>query len=471
MSPTPILRVDLRADWDRRLSVAESIRRSWSAALVSLFHAIQRKIAGLSPLRASGSQSAVATAYDALAEATGDLILHLDSTGEVLSVACAAREASGWDAGALTGRGLFDRVHAGDYLAFSSAIGEALHREETICVQLRLRGGSKSDPSHAPDIFFRAKMRMRRLASSSAIGGEVICIVRRIAESPAERNVATREDAGGEATYKDRLLADVSHELRTPLNAIIGFSEILSAAELAPRDAAKQLEYARIIHASAEHLLSVVNLLLDSPRTEAKRFAIAPERFEMAPLIASCCDMLRLKAREGGVALIQPQIDVPAEIVADKRACRQIMINLLSNAVKFTRPGGRVTVGSSVEGDSLLIHVEDTGIGIASSHFSKLGNPYFQVRSSHETAFEGTGLGLSLVRGLVGLHGGALSLESVVEEGTRIVVRLPLDCRGKTSTSRAPAPIEVMPSLTRMPAAPFARASLSHRSLKEKKIA
>ena len=124
-----------------------------------------------------------------------------------------------------------------------------------------------------------------------------------------------------------------------------------------------------------------------------------------------------------------------------------------------------------VEGDSLVIHVDDTGIGIAPGHFSKLGDPFFQVRSSYDRMFEGTGLGLSLVRGLVGLHGGSLLLESVVEEGTRVAVRLPLDCRGKASGDSAPAPIEILSGLTRSSPPPLASCSASHHATKEKKIA
>jgi cell cycle sensor histidine kinase DivJ len=266
----------------------------------------------------------------------------------------------------------------------------------------------------------------------------------------------------------------VSHELRTPLNAIIGFSEILGSTELAPRDAEKQREYAGIIHDSAEHLLSVVNMILDMSKIEAGRFAITPEPFEVGPLIASCCDMLRLKADEGGVTLIQAPLETPGQIVADKRSLRQIVINLLSNAVKFTKPGGRVTIGAWIEADCLVVCVDDTGIGIAPGHFAKLGKPFFQARSSYDRMFEGTGLGLSLVRGLVGLHGGSVLLESVVAQGTRIAVRLPLDCRDKAPSDPKPAPIEALSSLSRpVPVSLTAAASLpaQRRANKEKRIA
>jgi cell cycle sensor histidine kinase DivJ len=150
------------------------------------------------------------------------------------------------------------------------------------------------------------------------------------------------------------------------------------------------------------------------------------------------------------------------------------LINLLSNAVKFTKPAGRVTIGARVEGDFLLITIEDTGIGIAPGYFSKLGDPFFQVRSSYDRMFEGTGLGLSLVRGLVGLHGGSLLLESAVAEGTRVTVRLPLDCRGRATSDAAAAPIETSSSVTRSSSsptpAPLSRPTLRD-AMKERKIA
>ena len=184
--------------------------------------------------------------------------------------------------------------------------------------------------------------------------------------------------------------------------------------------------------------------------------------------------MLRLKAAEGGVALVRGPVDCPGELIADKRACRQILINLLSNAVKFTKPDGRVTIGASVDGDWLVIFVEDTGIGIAPDDFARLGDPFFQVRSSYDRNFEGTGLGLSLVRGLVGLHGGSLLLESAVDEGTRVTVRLPLDCRRKAPNDAPPAPIETLSRAVRSP--PVAAVSnlsppTSFKLTKEKKIA
>jgi two-component system, cell cycle sensor histidine kinase DivJ len=456
-----------------------------------LFNAIRRQIAGVVHRFATNSQpesarndagsthsaSASATPYDALAKAVGDLVLRHDASGAVLSVAGDCQALLGLDAAALIGRGFFDRVQVGDRPAFLQAIDAASRRDGTICVTLRLRAGSKGEAGERFEepVFAWAELRLHRFVGATD-GAAVVCVVRNIAkannhESALEAACAEAESANA---WKDRLLANVSHELRTPLNAIIGFSEILSSAELAPRETAKQVEYAGIIHASAEHLLSVVNLILDISKLEAGRFAIIPESFDVAPVIAACCDMLRLKAEEGGVALVRASSNAPRELIADKRACRQIVINLLSNAVKFTKPGGSVTIGASVDGDSLLICVEDTGIGIAPGHFAKLGDPFFQVRSSYDRMFEGTGLGLSLVRGLVGLHGGSLLLESVVEEGTRVTVRLPLDCRGRAPSDAAPTPIEAVPRVdwsSPISGVPPLSSPLSLEAMKEKKIA
>jgi len=129
------------------------------------------------------------------------------------------------------------------------------------------------------------------------------------------------------------------------------------------------------------------------------------------------------------------------ELVADKRACRQILLNLLANAVKFTDRGGRVVVGAATRGDQMHIFVADTGLGIPADSLSRLGDPFFQVRNDYDRSFEGAGLGLSLVRGLVGLHGGALKVESLTGVGTRVTVRLPRVCLPDATTG-APAALE-----------------------------
>jgi two-component system, cell cycle sensor histidine kinase DivJ len=402
--------------------------------------------------------------YRVLADAIGDLVLRHDPNGNVISTSGGAESLFQAAAPDLVGRGFFDRVHVADRPAFLQTLAEAQKSDEAVATTLRLRIASHNGHIDEP-CFAWVEMRARRFAGANGPcdidGAAVISVVRDVTKAKTyEANLeSARSDAEIANSWKDRLLANVSHELRTPLNAIIGFSEILSSPALAPRDPDRQLEYAGIIHASAEHLLSVVNLVLDASKIEAGQFELLPEPFDVATLIGACCDMVCLKADKGRVDLVRGPIDCPAELIADKRACRQIVLNLLSNAIKFTPPEGKVTIGAQAGPTTLTITVQDTGIGIAQDQLSRLGDRFFQVRSDADRLFEGTGLGLSVVRGLVGLHGGSMSLESAAGEGTRVIVRLPLDCRPTARSDAPPARLEASVS------SPF------HLDMKEKKIA
>ena len=400
--------------------------------------------AGLHLLAGAGARrarrfadAAGAEHYAALSGAIGDLVLRHDRGGDVLAVNGEAAARFGHDPADLLGRGFFDLVHVGDRPAYLDALDRAARGDLAAAATVRVR----SDDGEREPQFRWVELRARRL-DSDADGAATMSVVRDVnaAKSAEERLQAARAEAEIANAWKDRLLANVSHELRTPLNAILGFSEILGDVELSPRDPAKQREYAKIIHASADHLLSMVNLILDTSKIAAGTFRILPEPFALEPLIADCCDMVRLKAEAGGVTLEQTAITGTDELVADKRACRQILLNLLANAVKFTDRGGRVVVGATTKGDMIHISVSDTGLGIPADALSRLGDPFFQVRSDYDRNFEGAGLGLSLVRGLVGLHGGVLKVESLAGVGTRVTVRLPRVC--EPAAAAAPAPLE-----------------------------
>ena len=261
-----------------------------------------------------------------------------------------------------------------------------------------------------------------------------------------ERRVALAQaDADRTNAGRDLFLANVSHELRTPLNAIIGFSEMLSSETLMPEDPNKRREYAGIIHQSGLHLLAVVNGILDASKIESGSFAIFPEPFDLDALIHLCCDMVCLKAEQSRVVLLRDVVPGAEEIVGDKRACKQIVLNLLSNALKFTPVGGHVTIAARPDGNSILLSVVDNGIGIAARDLPRLGDPFFQARTSYDRPSDGTGLGLSVVRGLVGLHGGGISIESAPGQGTRVTVRLPIDCRRVAGAAGEVTKIETIP--------------------------
>jgi cell cycle sensor histidine kinase DivJ len=251
------------------------------------------------------------------------------------------------------------------------------------------------------------------------------------------------------ADWRQRLLANVSHELRTPLNAIIGFSEMLANVDLCPKSPDQQREYARIINASGQHLLSVVNTILDMSKIESGVFAIEPEHFDLGALIDFSCDLVKLKAQQKKIELLAACTPNMSEVVADKRACKQILLNLLSNAVKFTPEGGRVTISARQDNGSdgafVDINVSDTGIGVTPAELKRLGDPFFQARATYDRPYEGAGLGLSIVRGLVALHGGVISFASEPNQGASVTVRLPIDCRKAVRADALSARIETLP--------------------------
>lgn len=393
--------------------------------------------------------------YRSLVETIGELVLGIDRAGNVNYAEEAGEQRIGRSARELRGRGLFERIHVADRPAFLKLAGDAADGDATVAADIRIRISADDHPCEgefAAPIFHWFEMRARRvrLEDRDGLGKanvQVIAALRDVdgARQHASDLEAARLEAEKANRWKDRFLANVSHELRTPLNAIIGFSEILGDNELMPADKAKQIEYARIIHESGHHLLSVVNSILDISKIEAGSFDILPEHFDVQPIVDQCCDMLSLKAQANGIELVRSYASQLDELVADKRAFKQVIINLLSNAVKFTPTNGVVTVNVRAEGNSMLFEVSDTGIGIRSPDLARLGDPFFQARSTYDRPYEGTGLGLSVVRGLVGLHGGAITLESAPEVGTRVTVRFPLDCRAVAKESRTSAKIEAIP--------------------------
>jgi cell cycle sensor histidine kinase DivJ len=204
-------------------------------------------------------------------------------------------------------------------------------------------------------------------------------------------------------------------------------------------DAARRKEYAQLINDSGQHLLSVVNGILDMSKMESGNFEISPEPFAPRAALVNCCNLLALKARENGVDLVtRAPEDLPI-MTGDPRAFKQIVLNLVANAVKFTERGGNVTVSASVEGPRLMLRVTDTGVGIAAEDLKRIGDPFFQAGKTYQRKHEGTGLGLSIVKGLVGLHHGEMNVQSKIGEGTTVTVALPL-----AFTAEAPSNIATL---------------------------
>jgi cell cycle sensor histidine kinase DivJ len=371
--------------------------------------------------------------YRLLAYNITDVITRHGRNGVVLFVSPAAEPLFGVPADSLTGYGLFDRVHVGDRPAYLTALADAAFDGDSRSVEFRIRRGGNTEPHGGH--FVWVEMRCRPLDRANKMQNvglrEVIAVLRDVSDRKVQEHaieIARAESERANAA-KSRFLANMSHELRTPLNAIIGFSDLLISNSLA-LNPERKLEYAKVINGSGRHLLSVVNGILDMSKMDTGNFEIAPEPVAPKQVIGSCCDLLALKARDAGVELkTRIASDLP-EIVADRCALNQILINLISNAIKFTPRGGGVTVSAYCDDSNFVFAVEDTGEGISEDDLPRLGEAFFQAKAAYDRPHDGSGLGLSIVKGLVELHDGNFNIRSRLGEGTRVTVRLPIDREG-----------------------------------------
>jgi cell cycle sensor histidine kinase DivJ len=375
--------------------------------------------------------------YRLLARNMTDVITRHGRNGAVLFVSPAAETLFGAKAGELHGHRLFDRVHVADRPSYLTALADAASLGEVRSVEFRVRREAPSpdgDDHAVKTQFLWVEMRCRPLDRAGGDGNdgerEVVAVIRDVTERKLQEQALeqARAEAEGANAAKVKFLANMSHELRTPLNAIIGFSDMLMNELDLRLDVVRRREYAHLINDSGTHLLAVVNGILDMSKMETGDFEITPERFQPGPVIGSCCDLLALKAREQGLDLAMRIPDDLPEIIADKRAFKQILINLLSNAVKFTDRGGRIVITAKVEAGQFVVTVEDNGVGISAEDLERVGRPFFQARAAYDRRHDGTGLGMSIVQGLVALHGGEVDIASRLGQGTRVSVRLPIDC-------------------------------------------
>ena len=241
----------------------------------------------------------------------------------------------------------------------------------------------------------------------------------------AEKYAAEKTRAESANRSKSEFLANMSHELRTPLNAIIGFSEIMEGGMFGPLGAPKYVEYAHDIHSSGQHLLELINDILDMSKIEAGRMTLEKQTTDLSRVIDESLRLVSGRAEIASVKVIDDTHDLP-DVEADKRAIKQVLLNLLSNAIKFTPVGGDIHVTSSTSDRMVTISVTDTGIGIPAHALPKIGRPFEQVESQHSKKHKGTGLGLALSRSLVEMHGGTLKIESTEGVGTKVSFTLPV---------------------------------------------
>jgi cell cycle sensor histidine kinase DivJ len=388
--------------------------------------------------------------YRLLARNMSDVISRHHRNGAVQFISPAAETMLGAPVSRLLGHGLFDRVHVVDRPAYLTALSDAARGGEARSVEFRLKRDAPRGSERGSVVdFIWIEMRCRPLEQASdttaMLDAEVVAVMRDVTDRKIQeqaldlaRTTAEQADAS-----KTRFLATMSHELRTPLNAIIGFSEMIVQEDVLMVNAARRKEYAQLINDSGQHLLSVVNGILDMSKMESGNFEISPEPFAPRAALLNCCNLLALKARDNAIDLVSRAPEDLPDMTGDPRAFKQIVLNLVSNAIKFTERGGRVTVSASVEGSRLMLRVTDNGVGIAADDLKRIGDPFFQAGKTYQRRHEGTGLGLSIVKSLVELHAGEIIIQSKIDEGTTVSVALPL-----TFTPPAPLPPSNVAKLT-----------------------
>lgn len=231
---------------------------------------------------------------------------------------------------------------------------------------------------------------------------------------------------------KSEFLANMSHELRTPLNSIIGFSEMLTAG-IPGKMNEKQIEFAEDIYASGNHLLNIINDILDLSKIEAAQIDLCINTFSIYSLVTNSTMFFKEKMAKNNLVLVEELEDNLPEVTADERRIKQVLVNLLSNAIKFTPEGGKITLRAGMTNKgAIFIAVEDSGEGIREEDIGKLFKPFAQLESAYHKKHQGTGLGLALCKKIIELHGGTIDLKSTYGRGSCFTICLPVSIAGGT---------------------------------------
>ena len=239
--------------------------------------------------------------------------------------------------------------------------------------------------------------------------------------------VRSKEVAEFANRTKTEFLANMSHELRTPLNAIIGFSEIIETEMFGPAGEKRYVDYAADIHQSGQHLLEIINDILDLAKLEAGKLELRESDIVVSDTFSRCIQLVRARAEAAGVELCVSLPRLLPLLRADERMLKQVVLNLLSNALKFTTSGGLVTLRASIEsGEAMNLSVSDTGIGMTQAEIEIALAPFGQVDSRLARQHQGTGLGLPITRSLMELHGGNIRVDSTPNVGTTITASFPI---------------------------------------------
>ncbi len=374
-------------------------------------------------------EKAQINAYRHLIEHVQDAVMRFAGDGSLLFASRSSETLFGCHRYELSGSGLIDRMHILDRPVYLTAFAETNVDGKAKTVEVRMRRDEPDMPATVAQ-FIWVEVALSPVIDDDSAGErhEVVALLRDITDRKDQETEMRRARKSAEeaSMAKSHFLATIGHELRTPLNAIVGFSEMMTSGVVGELSPAHK-EYAALIHHSGHHLIEVVKMLLDMSRIEAGKFELQTETFQPDALIEPCLQIVDPMARQKHVRLMT---DIPRalpQIVADERACRQILINLLSNAVKFSHEHSVVTLSMKRQGRHLNISIADLGIGMEEDAVKRLGEPFFQAQDGLARSYEGTGLGLSIVKGLVELHEGTLHAMSSPGEGTTMTVLLPIN--------------------------------------------
>jgi cell cycle sensor histidine kinase DivJ len=369
-----------------------------------------------------------------LEEIVEAVVLRMDTGGDVLDASRQARGILGLAPELLLSTGLFDRLHVADRVAYMCALADLREKEGFRRVEARIRV-----PGSAGTVATDYRSFVVEMMRPAVDEPSITALVRADDETAVLRAAlaASADTAESTELAKSRVLAAVSHELRTPLNSIIGFSDMLLHGLIGDFSDPRQKEYVTLVRESGCHLLSVVNSILDVSRLESGAYPTDPEPFRFGEAVEMCRSMLEKQAADKQLAFEVALAGDIDEVHADKRAVKQMLINLISNAIKFTPAGGTVAVGAKRLGSRLHFWVSDTGIGMSADDLARIGKPFMQVQNDYTRRFEGAGLGLSLVKGLVALHHGTMAIESQPGHGTTVTISLPADAPARESVLEA----------------------------------
>lgn len=294
--------------------------------------------------------------------------------------------------------------------------------------RIRLADGTDGYVSSSGKPVFDAE---GRFTGYRGVGRDVTASVR------AERALlVAKRQAEAANKAKSDFLANMSHELRTPLNAIIGLSEMIEGEILGPIGNAHYREYVGDINRSGQHLLGIINTILDLAKVEAGKLELQLGDLPLRDLVLEIVRIMTPQVEAAGLAIATEIAEDLPPVRADALAVRRILFNLLSNALKFTPAGGKITLTlRQVPDGAIEVSVADTGIGIAAEHLPLLTQPFVQLDNVYQRKFQGAGLGLALVRSLVEPHGGTVTITSALGQGTCVTVRLPSSLAASAATS------------------------------------